>query len=256
MVALVIAECGTYEGGPPAGMILIPGGWFQMGDPFNEGDPDERPVHTVVVEPLYMDVYEVTNEQYQRFDPDASSSDSVSTHPVEGVSWYDAVRYCNWRSRREGLHPCYDETTWACDFGQNGYRLPTEVEWEYAARGGLEGKRYPWGNDISHDKANYYGTGGKDRWKGTAPVGSFPPNGFGVYDMAGNVWEWCTDGYKARYYSEAQEGHQEGPQTGIYRVRRGGAWNSDPYALRCAFRVWQDPTDGSGMGFRCVRRVP
>lgn len=262
-------------------MVLIPGGWFQMGDPFNEGDSDERPVHTVVVDAFYMDLYEVTHAQYKRFDPHYSSTHNVPTHPVEGVSWYDAVRYCNWRSRREGLHPCYDEATWVWDFSQNGYRLPTEVEWEYAARGGMAAKRYPWGDKISHDKANYHGTGGKDQWNGTSPVGSFPPNGFGLYDMAGNVWEWCTTWYDVRYYSRKQEWrqeaptagiytlgtrfssdtssekrHREGPTTGIYRVKRGGAWNSDPYALRCAFRTWHDPTDGSGMGFRCVRRVP
>jgi len=118
----------------------------------------------------------------------------------------------------------------------------------------LEGKRYPWGDDISYDDANYSGTGGRDQWSRTSPVGSFAPNGYGLYDMAGNVWEWCNDWYDSGYYSRSPENNPTGGETGTYRVLRVGSWDYDAYGLRCANRNRIPPTASwFGRGFRGVR---
>ena len=207
-------------------MVLIPAGSFEMGDHFDEGRDDELPVHTVELDAFYMDVHEVTVGQFREFVDesghkysrwnDVATYSPTDEHPMILVTWNDATAYAEWV----------------------GKRLPTEAEWEYAARGGLIGKRYPWGDEISHDDANYSGTGGKDEWKYCAPVGSFEPNGYGLYDMAGNVWGFCED-----WYSEDKE----------YRVLRGGSWFNIPNYLRAALRFFNNPSDTLNLlGFRCV----
>ncbi|HHZ93358.1 TPA: formylglycine-generating enzyme family protein, partial [Candidatus Poribacteria bacterium] len=228
-------------------MLLIPAGSFQMGSDSNGAsyDKDEKPVHIVHVEAFYMDKYEVTNAQYQKFveatehripEPWNDSSFNQPDQPVVGVSWHDAVAYANW----------------------SGKRLPTEAEWEYAARGGLEGKQYPWRDKLTHDAANYLGIGGKDQWAdSTALVGSFESNGYGLYDMAGNVWEWCSDWYGEDYYSISPQNNPQGPNTGQYRVLRGGAWNYSSEYLRVANRGSGNPVRpnvDAGLGFRCVSK--
>ena len=183
----------TSQGGAaPEGMVLIPAGEFQMGS--NNGNSDEQPVHTVYVDAFYMDIYEVTNAQYKKFvnanpqwrkDRIPSSYSyhngdyprGKGNHPVTSVSWYDAMAYTQWA----------------------GKRLPTEAEWEKAARSGLVGLKYPWGNSISSSKANY----GYSLERITAAVGSYPPNGYGLYDMVGNVWEWCLDAYEEDFYKKS-----------------------------------------------------
>ena len=219
-----------------------------MGDALNEGSPDERPQHRVYLDAFYMDQYEVTNAQYKAFcdttvrsyPPDPGFGGDYTSdyfrnkpdYPVVNVSWEDAAAYAQWA----------------------GKRLPTEAEWEKAARGGLEGKRYPWGDAISHDDANYSGTGGQDQWTYTSSVGSFPPNGYGLYDMEGNVWEWCTDWYDENYYSQSQIWNPTGSTTGSYRVLRGGSWNNDPNYVRVAYRGGIAPTFWYyGIGFRCAK---
>ena len=194
------------------------------------------------------------------------------THPMAEVSWYGACSYANQRSRDEVLTPCYDEATWVCDFGANGYRLPTEAEWEKAARGAEYNPyyRYPWGNTLDGSKANYESSGdpyetGPYPW--TTPVGYYdggqiPPgvdmaNGYGLYDMAGNVWEWCNDWLSSSYYGSSPYDNPTGPPAGSARVIRGGGWYIDPSYLRSAYRNFLYPTTRySRIGFRvlAVRR--
>lgn len=230
--------------GPPEGMVLIPAGSFLMGS--EDGENDEKPVHEVYVDAFYLDQYEVTVAQYQSYlratgRPNPGNWDEQLqnlNHPVVYVSWEDATNYAKWV----------------------GKRLPTEAEWEYAARGGNTGLagnpkyQYPWGNVASQDHANYSGVAGKDKWQRTSPVGSFPPNGFGLYDMAGNVWEWCSDRYAEDYYSKSPKQNPKGPVTGDYRVLRGGSWYVYPQYVRCADRVWDYPSDRDDLvGFRCAQ---
>ena len=251
------------------GMVLIPAGEFEMGDHFNEGLADELPVHTVSLDDFYMDVNEVTNAQYKKFveatghrepkgygfvdgevkdgfEPWKSPYFNGDNQPVVCVSWHDAMAYAQWA----------------------GKRLPTEAEWEYAARGGLAGKKYPWGDRLTHDDANYFGTGGRDQWGNTSPVGSFPPNNYGLYDMSGNVWEWCLDQYIPDFYAN-RPNPDPNPIAGaanldeiinnftdltVGRVLRGGSWFSFTDYVRVAFRVRLYPDDRRYVvyGFRCV----
>ena len=234
-----------------ASMALIPAGSFEMGD--SKDEPEawmkwSRPVHTVELDAFYMDVHEVTvgkfrkfaretGYEYDRWDWVADWS-PTGKHPMIWVTWDDATAYAEWA----------------------GKRLPTEAEWEYAARGGLIGKRYPWGDgvgvngDRARDYANYKGTGGKDKWDGCAPVGSFKPNGYSLYDMVGNVFEWCADWYDEDYYRSSPLRNPQGSSTGESHVLRGGSWFDYTYYLRVAFRFFSYPTYSNSYvgGFRCV----
>jgi len=179
----------------------------------------------------------------------------MSNDPMVRVSWFGAVAYCNWRSQQEGLQPCYNLSTWECDFGKNGYHLPTEAQWEYAARGGLSGQRFPWGDTITHSTANYWSSnlysydlsptrGYHPLWNDgthpyTSPVGIFGTNGYGLYDMAGNVWEWCNDLYGN--YSISPKTDPTGSSTGNSRVFRGGGWSGDAHFCRVAIRGYIGP---------------
>ena len=295
VVGVAAAEDETTEA--PEGMVLIPAGSFQMGDSFGEGWEDERPVHEVYVSAFYMDTHEVTKALWDdvanwasRNGYDIGPSDGYGKapdHPVYEVSWYEAVKWCNARSEREGITPAYYTSsakttvyrTGRIDVQEDwvrwdtGYRLPTEAEWEKAARGDCEGRRFPWcdTDTITHSRANYYSrtddsydtssTRGYhptyETWSTpyTSPVGSFAPNGYGLYDMAGNVYEWCWD-----WYSRASSPGTDprGPASGSYRVLRGGSW--DHYALFCrvAYRgnaCWPDYVN-INLGFRLVRTAP
>jgi sulfatase modifying factor 1 len=234
----IIPGTKTIIGKDGAEMVLIPAGEFQMGS--NESD-DEKPIHTVYLDAFYIDKYEVTNAQYKKFmdatgqkaPPNWNNSGYNATNqPVVGVTWNDAKAYADWA----------------------GERLPTEAEWEKSARGGLVGKKYPWGDTLTYDDANYSGTGGKDIWSITSPVGSFAPNGYGLYDMAGNAWEWCADWYGNNYYGSSPKSNPTGPASGSYRVLRGGSWNdSDDRDLRTASRGYLAPSRPYfKLGFRCA----
>ena len=224
-------------------MVLIPAGSFEMGDHLD--GMSNAPVHRVELDAFYMDVHEVTVGQFREFVNqsgysynkwnDVARNSPGDDYPMVEVTWNDATAYCEWA----------------------GKRLPTEAEWEYAARGGLIGKRYPWGDELTHDNANYDGLGGKDKWDKCAPVGSFAANGYGLYDMVGNVWEWCSDWYGVGYYATSPVKNPTGPDTGQYRVLRGGSWNYNPGLLRVAYRHFDFPTSSINYyGFRCVADVP
>ncbi len=181
----------------------------------------------------------------------------LQAHPVVGVSWYGAAAYCNWLSEMHELTPCYDPNTWRCDFTADGYRLPTEAEWEYAARGGIEYAKYPWGDAADKSRANWFGSGDKYEpgpYPCTTPVGSYAANGYGLYDIAGNVWEWCNDRYSAVYYSLSENDNPRGPESGTGRVVRGGCWKFFPMHCRVSTRRQFDPhVRASNVGFRVVR---
>jgi formylglycine-generating enzyme required for sulfatase activity len=277
----------------PSGMALIPAGSFTMGncmDP-NEGWPDELPLHTVYVSAFYMDKYDVTYSLWQQvyswatnhgYAFDDSGSGKTANHPVFGVSWYDSVKWCNARSEMAGRIPAYYtdvsqtvayrigdlDISNSCVNWNAGYRLPTEAEWEKAARGGLSGQRFPWGNTINETQANYdssgyaydvnsysgyntnYATG---NYPYTSPVGYFAPNGYGLYDMAGNVFQRCWDWYGS--YGSGTQTDPRGPTTGSHHVVRCGGWTSSAFGCRTAFRYGDDNPDYNGynnLGFRSV----
>jgi formylglycine-generating enzyme required for sulfatase activity len=239
-------------------MVLIPAGEFRMG---SDGDKaDEAPAHTVRVDAFYMDRYEVTQEQYGQLVLGNPSHFKGAKNPMEQVSWAAATLYCNERSRAEGLEPCYDEDTVECNFEAAGYRLPTEAEWEYACRAGGSETDYYYGDE--QEKLGEYGWFADNSLDTTHPVGEKKPNPWGLYDMHGNVAEWCNDLYGPRYYHDSPQANPRGPEDGEEYVLRGGAWNSPADECRSAYRLGDDPGfqdpcfRGDHIGFRCVRRAP
>ncbi len=283
----------------PMGMALIPAGSFTMGQ-----DGIATPVHTVYVSAFYMGKYEVTKEEWDAVRAwgmaagrgytdlaagNGSSASKGANHPVHSITWYDMVKWCNARSQKENLVPCYytdaaqtviyktgnlniDNTI--VKWSANGYRLPTEAEWEKAARGGLSGQMFPWSTDtITHSQANYYAYSGHSYdlsgtvnnfhptyavggYPYSSPVGSFAPNGYGLYDMAGNMWEWCWDRWGS--YAVGSQPDPRGPSSGLFRVRRGGGWYYDANYCRVPRRDNWDPRGNGdvslgGIGVRLAR---
>lgn len=224
-------------------MVFLPPATFQRGCVLGDAScfADEQPRHAVTLtQGFFVHLTEVTVAAYRAFAAATGKkmvdvpSWADDTHPVVNVTWEDAQAYCRWI----------------------GGRLPTEAEWEYAARGGVAGRRYPWGDSIDHDHANFDGVGGRDTFPKSAPVGSFPAHGFGLHDTAGNVWEWCADWYAERAYSGEPVSDPSGPAEGVRRVVRGGSWTSDPGRLRTSYRFSLEPaTESLTVGFRCVRPV-
>lgn len=274
-------------------MVLIPAGEFMMGS--TNGSGDEKPVHKVYVDAFYIDKYEITKDVFERFVEEIGYETTAEKkggsytwqegswvktsganwkkpdfnqtkyHPVIYVSWQDAIKYCNWRSRKEGLEPCYNESTGECDFTRNGYRLPTEAEWEKAARG-TDARKYPWGNrepdgrqcNFADKNINYSWSDKNvdDGYEYTSPAGNYESgkSPYGVYDMAGNVWEWCNDWYDEDYYKNSPYKNSKGPGSGVLRVLRGGSWCGDADNLRAAVRGRYTPDGTSSVsGFRCAR---
>ncbi len=283
-------------------IVLIPAGSYQRGDA--SGDPyiSDAPVYPVYVSAFYMDCGEVTgarwNTVYQWATNHGYAFDNAGVskaldHPIQMVDWYDSVKWCNARSEMEGRLPCYytnalgaiqannaavyrtgqlDLTNDCVKWSAPGYRLPTEAEWEKAARGGLTGKRFPWGDRINQSWANYGSSGFQDYDDGplgynmtfgfglepwSSPAGAFAPNGYGLFDMAGNAIEWCWDFYDAAYYTSGQIDPQ-GPTSPTMptRVLRSGSWKFGADKARCAQRLigWPFDTSSGANGFRCVRR--
>ena len=238
-------------------MVKIPGGFFEMGS--KRGEADESPAHKVWVDSFLMDKYELTQEQYVKLVGSNPSSFRGAGRPVDTISWADAVLYCNLRSRAEGLEPCYDEEseTWQCDFQANGYRLPTEAEWEYACRAGAETEHY-FGRDSRALKK--YGWYIDNSFKKTHLVGKRRPNRWGLHDMYGNVAEWCNDVYDTNYYKRSPSKNPRGPEEGDIKVLRGGGWQDSAECLRSSWRAYEnfsfvDACTMDIMGFRCVKSV-
>ena len=256
-------------------MVRVEGGTFMMGSEY--GEDDETPVHEVTVSSFMIGKYEITVGEFRAFVEDTGYETLAETtgeawevddegnlvddatwknpfltqtdkHPVTVISWYDAVMYCNWLSRKEGFTPVYtidksredpnnssvfDEFKWtvSCNWKANGYRLPTEAEWEYAARGGTKSKGYKYsGSDDIGSVAWYYDN---SDWQ-THAVGTKAPNELGIYDMSGNLWEWCWDWYG--YYPESRSSDPKGAGAGSYRVLRGGSWLNYGFICRVAYR--------------------
>jgi formylglycine-generating enzyme required for sulfatase activity len=273
----------------PPGMALIPAGTFTMGDTL-DSESDAIPTN-VTVSAFYMDVNLVSYSQWKSVYYWATNhgygfvhagAGKAANHPVQTVDWYDSVKWSNARSQQAGKTPVYYTDTGLtqvytngetdavyANWSANGYRLPTEAEWEKAARGGLSGQRFPWGNVIDESLANYYGntssysydfgpngnntafTNGVTPY--TSPAGYFAPNGYGLYDMAGNVWQWCWDWYGTPY-GQPTNTNPTGPATGSYRVIRGGSYGSGAVDCRAALRCGFGPAGGGNysLGFRSV----
>ncbi len=241
----------------PAGveMVLIPAGEFLMGSTANV---DSAPVHKVSVGTVYMDKHEVTQELYEKLVGKNPSRRKDPKNPVERVRWREAIAFCNARSTAEGLKPCYDAKTGACDFAADGYRLPTEAEWEYACRGGTS-QAYYFGDDPRELKGHAWSKQNAERK--SHPVGQLRANPFGLFDVAGNVWEWCNDWYQVDYYAASPAADPQGPAKGEKKVMRGGAFSSSAENCTSATRSCDDPgfsdacVASDDCGFRCVRRA-
>ena len=253
---------------PLLDMVPLPGGELRMGSPGSEvGRYDNEARHRVWVSEFEIAKFPVTQGQYAEvmgenpsyFQDPADDGERPEDRPVEGVSWFDAVRFCNRRSELEGLKPCYDLKTWKCDFTADGYRLPTEAEWEYACRAGTTSQYY-FGNTPA--KLGNYGWYDKNSGGRPRPVGQKLPNAWGLYDMCGNVWQWCNDFYKVDYYAGSPKQDPRGPDGGENKVVRGGAWRFGAESCRSGFRYNESPGYSDVCfgydiyGFRCVRRAP
>jgi len=220
-------------------IVYVKGGTFYMGS--NDGESDEKPIHKVIMSDFYIGKYEVTFEEYEKFcestrreKPDDNGW-GRGKRPVINVCWYDAVEYCKWLSEETGKK----------------YRLPTEAEWEYASKGGLKSAVYKYSGSNNIDEVAWYDGNSGDK---THPVGTKQPNELGIYDMSGNVWEWCSDWYDEDYYSKSPSTDPKGPSSGEYRVFRGGGWYNSSVNCRSALRGRSLPDYmGDGDGFRCVQ---
>lgn len=249
--ALVLCSL-AHLPGQVSGTAPVPEGTFEMGRAHALPDDglkwfphllrDDRPVRTVTVREFEIDTHEVTNRQYAEFVagnesidpphywPDGQPPTGRGDDPVANVTWDEAVAYCRWQ----------------------GMRLPTEAEWEKACRGGSRAHKYPWGDaDPDETRAHF------DSVRGPTGVCSYEPNGYGLCDMAGNVWEWTADLYGRHYYRDGPTDNPTGPADGAYRVLRGGSWSDVPKFLTCAHRSFARPQERSpNIGFRCVKPKP
>ncbi len=266
-------SCLTVTSAPPPPMVLIPGGTFEMGCTAEQTNcQDELPVHTVTLSDFYLGVFEITQDEWESimgYNP-STFNDCGGTCPVEQISWYETIVYCNSLSIQQGLTPVYiingstDPDIWGpppvfnpswdaviANFSANGYRLPTEAEWEYAARagGGAPQTLFSGSNNL-----NEVGWWDQNAGGTTHPVGGLQPNAFGLFDMSGNVYEWIWDWYDGNYYANSPPNNPTGPPNGIFRLRRSGSWSDPPAFCRVADRDTSIPgATNAAFGFRIAR---
>ncbi len=227
----------------PANMVLVDGGTFKRDD------------YSVTVSSFFIGKYEVTQKEWQSIMGNNPSDFKGDNRPVEEVTWYDAVEYCNKLSKKEGLTPVYtiNGNNVTCNWSANGYRLPTEAEWEYAARGGNKSKGYTYSGSNIVGNVAWYDSNSSSQ---THDVGTKAPNELGIYDMSGNVWEWCWDWYDSSYYSNSPKNDPKGANSGSDRVVRGGSWYLNDFGCRVAYRVYSSPGFGNGgLGLRVLRTI-
>jgi len=253
----------------PQDMIYVQSGSFQMGS--NEGESDEKPAHTITVSDFYIGKYEVTQKEWKEIMKSNPSHFIGDSLPVEKVSWLDAIEYCNKKSNEEGLDLCYTfiGNNVECDFLSNGYRLPTEAEWEYAAKGGYLSQNFNYSGSNKPKVVAWFFQNSGDMelnsvWElnkirenncRTHIVGLKKNNELGIFDMSGNVWEWCWDWYDVNYYGKSPKSNPKGANSGSSRVLRGGSWGYDANSCLLADRDGNDPSYSSSYyGFRLVRR--
>ena len=265
------------EPDPPTGMTYVEGGSFDMGDHFNEGDSTELPVHSVTLDDYYIGKCETTQKEWAMYmPPESYSNGSGDNYPVYRTSWYSILKYCNLRSISEGFIPCYkiygstDPSVWGevpesgnptwnsvvCDWTANGYRLPSEAEWEYSARGGIywqDNYRY-----SGSDTLDVIAWCGSNSGNTSHPVGTKRLNQLGLYDMSGNVEEYCWDRYSDSYYEYCVENNiisnPYGSSSNYYRVQRGGYWSSSSYCRVVNRDVGYYPYDNYfSYGFRVAK---
>jgi formylglycine-generating enzyme required for sulfatase activity len=226
----------AFAGAPEIEMVYVRGGCFQMGDTFGDGGNDEKPVHEVCVSDFYLGKYEVTQEQWMDVMGHNPSRFEGDRQPVEQVSWNEVQQFIAKLNAMTGKR----------------YRLPTEAEWEYAARSG--GRKEKWAGTSNENMLGDYAWYSKNSDERTHVVGTKKPNGLGIYDMTGNVWEWCQDVYGDEYYEESPRDNPKGSKSGSYRVNRGGSWGNDSEDVRAAIRYDLNAVyRSSGVGFRLSR---
>ncbi len=246
-------EASTSESGL-LDLVYVAGGYYDMGDRTESRIENSQPLHPVRMSPFNMGKYEVTQQVWEKVMSYNNSAFRGADLPVEQVSWFEAVDFCNRLSRKEGLQPCYriNGSSVSCDWRADGYRLPTEAEWEYAARGGRSSNNFLYAGSNDPGKVAWFkgNAGGA-----THAAGSKRPNELGIYDLNGNVCEWCWDWYQEDYYRQSPENDPAGPAAGRNRVTRGGSWNFPPSDFYIHDRsYYRDPGDrNSSVGFRVVR---
>lgn len=239
---------------PPEGLAAVKGGTFRMGT--DEHWSNEEPVHEVTIDNFYIGKFEVTQQEWTAVMGNNPSIFKGENMPVDMVSWYDAVEYCNKKSEKEGLQPCYrgDGSDIRCDFEAGGYRLPTDAEWEYACRGGLKSNNYRYSGSNNPEEIGWYRN---NSWRKHHPGGQKKPNELGIYDMSGNVAEWCWDRYDGAYYQQSPLKNPTGPPGGENRLYRGGHVCDPQEWLRYWTRFSSPPLyKYFNLGFRVVRNDP